>query len=270
MALPRRRPRDPEGRMPLGEHLRELRQRIVKSGITLLIATAFGWFVYDPVIEDLLKPYKDYEAAHPDKVVTTAYSGLTSAFSQHLSIAIFLGVLISSPVWLYQIWAFIVPGLTKKEKRISLSFIAAAVPLFLAGCAMARVSLPYVVKVLLDFSLNDVSNIQQLSDYMSFVVRFILAFGFAFLLPVFIIALNLIGVLPFERLAKGWRISVFAILVFSAIMMPTPDPFTMFLLAGPLIVLCFAALGFTKGLDKRRSRSRPEWLETDDEAASAI
>ena len=135
---------------------------------------------------------------------------------------------------------------------------------------MARVSLPYVVKVLLDFSLNDVSNIQQLSDYMSFVVRFILAFGFAFLLPVFIIALNLIGVLPFERLAKGWRISVFAILVFSAIMMPTPDPFTMFLLAGPLIVLFFAALGFTKVLDKRRSRSRPEWLETDDEAASAI
>ena len=126
MALPRRRPRDPEGRMPLGEHLRELRQRIVKSGITLLIATAFGWFVYDPVIEDLLKPYKDYEAAHPDKVVTTAYSGLTSAFSQHLSIAIFLGVLISSPVWLYQIWAFITPGLYKKERRFAGTFVVSA------------------------------------------------------------------------------------------------------------------------------------------------
>ena len=154
MALPRRRPRDPEGRMPLGEHLRELRQRIVKSGITLLIATAFGWFVYDPVIEDLLKPYKDYEAAHPDKVVTTAYSGLTSAFSQHLSIAIFLGVLISSPVWLYQIWAFIVPGLTKKEKRISLSFIAAAVPLFLAGRLIVLGSVPHTFELQLLLSLS--------------------------------------------------------------------------------------------------------------------
>ena len=184
--------------------------------------------------------------------------------------AIFLGVIASSPIWLYQAWAFIVPGLTRKEKRLSMTFIATAVPLFLAGCYMALYSLPLVIGVLLDFASDGSANLQTLSDYISFVTRFILAFGFAFLLPVFLVALNLIGILPADRLAKGWRISVFAILVFSAMMMPTPDPFTMFLLAGPLIILFFVALGVCKLLDRRKAKDRPDWLEVDDTTASAL
>ncbi|MFN8045242.1 MAG: twin-arginine translocase subunit TatC [Dermatophilaceae bacterium] len=270
MALPRRRPRDPEGRMPLADHLRELRARIVKSGLALFAAGALGWFLYDPALALLRKPFDDYAAAHPDRTIETTYTGLTSAFSQRLSLAIFLGVIVSSPIWLYQIWAFIMPGLTKKEKRISLSFIGAAVPLFLGGVFMAHYSLPFVVGILLDFAASGTANLMTLSDYLSFVTRFILAFGIAFLLPVFLVGLNLIGILPADRLAKGWRIAVFAILVFSAMMMPTPDPFTMFLLAGPLIVFFFAALAVCKILDRRKAADRPEWLETDDTQASAL
>jgi len=256
--------------MPLAEHLRELRQRVVKAGLALLVGTIVGWIIYDPVLETLQQPIFDYQAAHPERTITTTYTGLTAAFSQRLSVAIFLGVIVSSPVWLYQAWAFIVPGLTKKEKRLSLAFIGAAVPLFVAGCFLAHISLPLVINVLLDFSAKGVDNLQTLSDYLTFVTRFILAFGFAFLLPVFLVALNLVGVLPASRLAKSWRIAVFAILVFSAMMMPTPDPFTMFLLAGPLIVLFFAALLVTKLLDRRKAKDRPDWLEVEDTSASAL
>ncbi len=256
--------------MPLADHLRELRSRVVKAGVALLIGAAAGWFLYDPVLAELKKPIDSYKAAHPDRLIDTTFTGLTSAFSLHLSVAIFLGVIASSPIWLYQAWAFIVPGLTRKEKRLSMAFIATAVPLFLAGCYMALYSLPLVIGVLLDFASDGSANLQTLSDYISFVTRFILAFGFAFLLPVFLVALNLIGILPADRLAKGWRISVFAILVFSAMMMPTPDPFTMFLLAGPLIILFFVALGVCKLLDRRKAKDRPDWLEVDDTTASAL
>ena len=256
--------------MPLGEHLRELRQRIVKSGITLLIATAFGWFVYDPVIEDLLKPYKDYEAAHPDKVVTTAYSGLTSAFSQHLSIAIFLGVLISSPVWLYQIWAFIVPGLTKKEKRTAVAFICAAVPLFFAGCALANWVLPTAVRVLLEFTPEGQWNLIPADQYLAFVTRFILAFGLAFLLPVVLVALNVAHVLPAHLMLKGWRIAVILNFVFAAMMTPTPDAWTMIALALPMCGLYFGAYGVAWLIDRRRAKDRPAWADLGDDEASPL
>lgn len=256
--------------MPLADHLRELRSRIVKSGLALVVGTGLGWYFFQPVLNLLIAPVQAYKVAHPERLIDLTYTGLTAAFAQRLSVAIFLGVILSSPIWLYQIWAFIVPGLTKKEKRLSLSFIAAAVPLFLAGCYLAQFSLPLVVGVLLDFSADGTANLQTLSDYLSFVTRFILAFGFAFLLPVFLVALNLVGILPADRLAKGWRISVFGILVFSAMMMPTPDPFTMFLLAAPLIVLFFVALAICKLLDRRKGAARPEWLDVDDTQATAL
>ncbi len=256
--------------MPLADHLRELRQRIVKSGLALLAGAVGGWFLFDPVVKALTKPIDDYRATHPGRTIETTYTGLTSAFSQRLSVAIFIGVVVSSPIWLYQIWAFIMPGLTVKEKKMSRLFMAAAVPLFLAGCALAQVSLPLVVGVLLDFWVSTTAYLQALSDYLSFAMRFILSFGIAFLLPVFLVALNLLGALPYERLKRSWRISVFLILVFSAVMMPTPDPYTMFLLAGPLVVLFFAALGLTKVLDKRRAKATPDWLGVDDDQPSGL
>lgn len=270
MAFATKRSKNPQGRMPLGDHLRELRSRVVKSGLALIVGAVVGWIVYNPVLAELKSPIEDYAAAHPERTITTTYTGLTSAFSQRLSVAIFLGIIIASPIWLYQIWAFIVPGLTRKERRISLSFLGAAIPLFLGGCALANVSLPLVVGVLLDFSATGTANLQELSLYLSFVMRFVLSFGLAFLLPVFLVGLNMVGLLPAERLARGWRIAVFLILVFSAIMMPTPDPYTMFLLAGPLIILFFVALGLCLLLDRRRRAAEPDWLATADTEASAL
>lgn len=258
--------------MSLGDHLRELRNRITKAGLAIVVAAIAGWFLYDTVYEILRAPIDNYIAANPDRSgkIELTLSGPTAAFSLQLSVSMFLGFLVSSPVWLYQAWAFIVPGLTKKEKRISLTFISAAVPLFLGGVALAQVSLPLIMKVLLDFTPSNAANFQGLPEYFSFVLRFMLAFGFAFLLPVFLVGLNVIGILPATRLIQGWRVAVFLIFVFSAIMMPTPDPYTMFLLAGPLVLLFFAAYVVCRFLDKRKASQRPDWLEVDDTQASTI
>ena len=155
------------------------------------------------------------------------FAGVTTAFSLKLKVALFVGVLIASPVWLYQVWAFIVPGLTRREKRTAMAFVAAAVPLFLGGCYLATWALPKAVEVLLGFTPHGAANLQNASDYLDFVTRFILAFGLAFLLPVFLVVLNVAHVLPARVMIKGWRVAVMLIFVFSAMMTPTPDAWTM-------------------------------------------
>lgn len=258
--------------MSLGEHLRELRNRVVKAAFSIVVGTIAGWFLYARVYHLLTAPIDAYKAANPDRAadIRLTYEGLTTAFSLQLSLSIFIGLIISSPIWLYQAWAFIVPGLTKHEKRVSYAFIGAAVPLFLLGIFLAHLSMPIVMGVLLDFAQQGTANFQQLSAYFNFVTRYMLGFGLAFLLPVFQIALNMVGILPAQRMMKAWRPAVFLIFVFSAIMMPTPDPYTMFLLAVPLIVLFFAAIGVARVLDRRKVAARPTWLDASDDEASEI
>jgi sec-independent protein translocase protein TatC len=265
-----RRARNPDGRMSLGDHLRELRRRVVRSAVAVLLGAILGWIFYPDVYRQLSAPFNDYKATHPHSVISLNFGNATAAFSQQVSIAIFVGVLLSSPVWLYQLWAFIVPGLTRKERRISLAFIGAIVPLFLAGCALAYYVLPKVLAVLYGFTPPGASNIQQVADYFSFVTRFIFAFGGAFLLPVFLVALNAIGILPSSAMVRAWRPAVFGIFVLSAVATPTPDAYTMFLLAIPLIVLYFAAIGVSKLIERRRRRSRPDWADVADDDASSL
>lgn len=272
MAMRRRARRDPEGRMSLAEHLRELRNRVVKSALAIVGGAIAGWFLFGTVYEVLIAPVNEYKAAHPERApdIRLIYSGPVAAFSVQLSLSIFVGLIVSSPLWLYQVWAFIVPGLTKHEKRISYAFIGAAVPLFLLGLYVGHLSFPLVLDVLLSFAQPGTGYFQQLSEYFSFITRYLLGFGIAFLLPVFLVALNMIGLLPARRMLRTWRPSVFLIFVFSAIMMPTPDPYSMFILAGPLVVLFFAAIGVAALLDRRRAANRPEWLATDDSSPSRI
>lgn len=265
-----RRARNPEGRMSLADHLRELRRRFLVSAVAVLAGAVVGWVTYPRVYAVLAAPFNDYKTSHPHSVISLNFGNATAAFSQQVSISIFVGVLISSPVWVFQVWAFIVPGLTRKERRISLAFIAAIVPLFLAGCALAYVVLPKVLAVLYGFTPPGASNIQQVSDYFSFVTRFILAFGCSFLMPVFLVALNAIGLLPSAAMLRVWRPAVFGICVLSAIATPTPDAFTMFLLAVPLVALYFAAIGVSKLIERSRAADRPTWADVADDEASSL
>src|SRR5690349_1999695 len=160
MAVPlRRRPRDPEGRMPLREHLRELRNRVLKAGAAVLLGAIAGWFLYQPVYEALQKPILDAARERQGELVTLSFDGVATSFNLQLRMAFYIGLVVSSPVWLYQLWAFIVPGLTKREKRYSIGFVAAAVPLFLAGIGLAWLVLPNAVHFLLGFTPSGTANI---------------------------------------------------------------------------------------------------------------
>ncbi|WP_347350094.1 twin-arginine translocase subunit TatC [Intrasporangium sp.] len=265
------RKRNPEGRMSLADHLRELRNRVMISGGAVLAGAVVGWIYYDAIIGRLLKPLKDVAAERGDAgLVNINFGGMTDPFATKITVSLFVGVILTSPVWLSQIWGFIVPGLTKKEKRVTRLFAAAAVPLFLAGCYAAFVMVPKAVGVLLDFTPTGVYNLQEGTAYLNFVLKFILAFGCAFLLPVFLVALNLAGVLPARTLLKAWRPAVMVIFVFAAVMTPTPDAYTMIVLALPMVVLFFASVGLAFFFDRRRERNKPDWLDVPDDQASAL
>ncbi len=269
-----RRNRDPEGRMSLGDHLRELRNRTLISALAILACSIYGWLNWEPLFNRLIEPVLTVAKSKTQGQGITAvtFVGLTDSFSTLITVGLFVGVVLASPVWLWQIWAFIVPGLTRREKGLALAFISAAVPLFLAGCLLAFLVLPRAVSALLSFTPSSGSNILDVSPYLSFVLKFILVFGLGFLLPVFLVGLNVAHILPGRLMLRAWRGAVFLCFLFTAMMTPDPNPFTMIILAVPLALLYFAAVGVSLLLDKRRARKDPSaaWLQVADDEASAL
>lgn len=266
-----RRRGNPDGRMSLGDHLRELRKRVVLAALGIVVGGVLGWVQYNWLLDKLQQPLIAVRLERgAGSLVALNFGGVTEAFSIRLKVALFVGVIVSSPVWLYQLWAFIVPGLTRREKRTALAFIVAAVPLFLVGCGLADWALPKAVAILFGFTPSGAVNITNASDYLTFVTRFILAFGLAFLLPVLLVALNVAHVLPARVMLAGWRVAVMLIFVFAAMMTPTPDAWTMLALAAPMVGLYFAAVGIAMLLDRRRRRLQPDWVSTPDDQASAL
>ena len=264
-----RRKRKSDGRMSLGDHLRELRRRFVIAATAVAVGSVLGWVEYDRLFSAIMAPLRKI-AVERHGLVNINFGGITQPFTVQLQVALFIGVIVASPVWLFQVWGFIVPGLTKREKRTSMAFIGAAVPLFLLGCLFATFAVPRAVEVLLGFTPQGAVNLPDAALYLTFVTRFILAFGLAFLLPVFLVGLNLAHVLPARIMLKGWRIAVLLIFVFAAMMTPTPDAWTMLVLALPMVGFFYAAVGISTLLDKRRARKEPEWAKVPDDEASPL
>ena len=258
--------------MTLSEHFREFRRRLVVSAVAVGAASvAVGVLYFQEVYDLLAAPFDSYKQANPDSLITLNLGEATSPLSLTISLSLFAGIILTSPIWLYQAWAFIVPGLTRKEKRLSLAFIAAVVPLFLGGVFIAYSVLPTALKVLYGFTPPGTSNIQDTTKYFAFVTRFLLVFGFAFLLPVFMVALNLIGLLASGFVFTHWRVATVLIMVFSAVATPTGDAFTMLLLGGPLLLLYLAAGLVMRLIEQRRAKNRPEWAtDVADDPASAL
>jgi len=264
-----RRKRSPDGRMSLGDHLRELRRRFVIAATAIVVGSVLGWVEYDWLFDQIMAPLRKL-AAERGGLVNINFGGITQPFTVQIQVALFVGVIVASPVWLFQVWGFIVPGLTKREKRTAMAFVGAAVPLFIGGCFMATKIVPKAVEILLGFTPEGAANLPDAALYLTFVTRFILAFGLAFLLPVFLVGLNVAHILPARIMLRGWRIAVILIFVFSAMMTPTPDAWTMLALALPMIGLFFAAVGVSTLLDRRRARREPEWAKLADDEASPL
>jgi sec-independent protein translocase protein TatC len=228
--------------MSFGAHLLELRNRLFKAAIAILVAAIAGWFLAPFVLEALRGPLDQIEAT-TGRTAVLNYTRLTEGFDVRMQITIILGIVISSPVWLYQVWAYIVPALKRTEKRYAAGFLGATIPLFLAGCATGWFVFPHTVELLTNFAPQESTSIFGTKDFVDFVSRLVLAVGIGFVLPVFLVLLNFIGVLSATSILKGWRIAVLAITLFSAIATPPSDVLTMFLLAIPMLVLYMLAAG---------------------------
>jgi sec-independent protein translocase protein TatC len=251
-------PTPPDGSMTLVEHLRELRYRLVVAVLALLIGTIVCWFFREALLSLLERPYSigvaALKAKYPDANPILYNPGITSPFTLALKVSGVAAAVLTSPIWLYQLWAFIVPGLLAKEKKWSLIFIGTATPLFLAGVVVGYIVVPKGITVLLGFTKSGVANLQSFPDFLSFLLRLMIVFGLAFLIPLIVLMLNIIGVVKAKHLSKYRSYVIFGCFVFGAVATPSTDPFSMLALALPMVVLFIAAEVIARVLDRRRDR----------------
>lgn len=241
--------------MSLGEHLRELRKRLLISVVALIVAMIGAFFLTEPIIQLMTVPITEVAERRGDgDLVALMYQTITGPFDMRLRMAFAVGILISAPVWLWQIWAFLMPGLTKKEIRYTIGFAAAAIPLFFAGVYVGWLIMPHIVEIMASFTPEGAANMFEGKYYYDFIFKLLLVVGVAFVLPVFLVALNFAGVLSGRDILKGWRIAILAATVFAGVATPAADIVSMLMLAAILIVLYFAAAGLSLLIDRRRRK----------------
>jgi sec-independent protein translocase protein TatC len=274
--------KDPEGRMPLADHLRELRNRLAKALLAIVVVTVVAAFFYNDIINFLTKPILDSigceqsfaELARSSAADQTAekcaritINGLLAPFNLALQVSLMAGVVVASPIWLYQLWAFVAPGLHRHEKKYAYAFVFTGAPLFFLGAYFAYSVLPTTAKVLIDFTPSgSIDNQLPLDDLLQLVTRMVIVFGLSFELPLLLIFLNLTGMITGKRMLGWWRGMIMGITVFAAVATPSTDPLSMLALAGPIWVLYFGATLFSLVNDKRRRRRDAEG-PADDEAS---
>jgi sec-independent protein translocase protein TatC len=242
--------------MSLGQHLIELRRRVVIMAASILVASVGGYFVSDWVLAQMSAPIHAI-AKQQHRLATLNYTGITSAFDLKIQI------IVSSPVWLYQIWAFFVPGLTRKELKYGLGFFLTSVPLFVGGCFAGWLVVPHIVAIFTGVAPSSDSSLITAGDYFDFILKLMLAVGIAFVLPVFLVLLNFVGVLSAKTILRSWRIALVLIVVFAAIATPPSDIISMVLLAVPMVVLYFVATAVAFIHDRRSTRAATAFLESE-------
>jgi sec-independent protein translocase protein TatC len=239
--------------MSLGEHLLELRKRLGIIGLSIVLAAIGGWFLADPVWSALSDPIIEI-ARERNRDAEINYTTVTEAFDTKIAIAVVLGIVMAAPVWLYQVWAFFVPALMKRERRLALGFLSAAVPLFLAGVTAGWLVLPNIVVLLTGFAPEQSATLLTAKVYLDFALKLVLAIGVGFVLPVFLVVLNFVGVLEARSIIKGWRVAIIIIALFTAIATPAADVVSMVILAIPMVVLYFIAAGIATIHDRRAAK----------------
>jgi sec-independent protein translocase protein TatC len=256
--------RDPEGRMTLTEHLRELRNRLVKSALAVVAFGILGFVFRDQIVSFLVDPFLD-AARDSGREADLNLREMMDPLVVPLQIAMLTGLVLGAPVWIYQLWAFVTPALYRNEKKWALAVIGAAVPMFGLGVLLAIWLMPRAMEFLLDFTPSDFTNIVDFRSYLSFSIRLVLVFGIGFLLPIFVVLLNAVGVLRHETLGAARRWVIVGIFAFGAVATPTGDPLSLMVLAVPMWILFEIAVLVCRVMDKRRDRTAGSGL-SDDEA----
>jgi sec-independent protein translocase protein TatC len=243
----RRPPEERAGTMTLVEHLEELRHRLVVCILAVAGGAVVGWFLYGPVLDLVLNPYCDYwETTDPktriNETCSLFFNEPLGAMVVKLKIVVFIGLLVALPVLLYQLWMFIVPGLTKKERRMAIPFVGSSVLLFALGALFAYITLPKGLNFLLGFAGSEFVPLLTGDRFVTFVILVAVAFGLAFEFPVLLVFLELVGVVTSQRLRKWRRYSILGIAIFAAIITPSSDPYTMLAMTVPMCLFYEAAI----------------------------
>lgn len=250
--------------MPLMDHLRELRNRVVKALVAVVLGVVVGFVVFERAWEFLQRPYCSLPQNTDE--CQLIFTGVFDAFFLQLKVAIMIGVVVASPVLIYQIWAFVTPALRGREKLYTVYFMVPAVLLFLAGSALAYYISVYALEIMFSFAPEGAAEFITMTSYLNYMLTMLLVFGAAFVLPLLVVALNLMGVVSHAAIAKWRRVVIFFAFVFAAIATPA-DPFTMVVLGSCLVVLFETAEIIAFLNDRRRRRHDPLEGLGDDEVS---
>ncbi|KAB1644263.1 twin-arginine translocase subunit TatC [Gulosibacter chungangensis] len=239
--------------MRLVEHLIEFRNRLIISAIAIAIGMVAGFFLTDIVLDLIRRPIETLQETREGRV-SINFGNVTTGFDLRLQIALTLGIVVSSPVWLYQTWMFLMPGLKKGERRYIIGFLGAAIPLFLGGVALGFILMPRMIEVMAMFVPEKDTVFYDAKTYYSFVLTLCLAVGVAFVVPVILVMLNFAGILAGKTILGGWRWAILIAALFGGISTPAADVLSMVLLMLPMIALYFAAVGIALLHDKRQAK----------------
>lgn len=248
-------PIGPDGKMALADHFRELRARVLRAGTVFVLVLVGALFFFDPLFDLVYGPWQEAVSRLPEDTTMGVTSGPGGGLMLYLKLCGFASLLLTAPYWLYQVWAFVLPGLHPHERRWTRIFTAAAGPLFLAGVVLGYVTLPKAIEVLVGLNPPGVTNIQDFSEYLQFFSRTLLVFGLAFEIPVFVVLLNMAGVVKGKSLAAHRPWIIVGIFVFAAVATPSADPFTMTFMAVPMVLLYFISEAIARWNDRRRART---------------
>lgn len=252
--------------MSLGEHLVELRNRLVISAITVLILSVVGWLLF-PWVFDAVKAPIEAAGEDSDLQALINFQGVGKGLNVKLQMAAYIGLILSSPMIMLQTWLFVTPGLHKNERKYALGFFGSAIPLFFLGCFAGYWAVSQLVPVLMSFTPTEGSTSQIIpyDDYLALLVKTMLAFGIAFVMPVVLVLLNFLGLLRGKTMLKAWRWVIFLCFAFTAIMVPTPEPVTLIGMSAAISSLFFAAVAIALIHDRRADKRAGDDDLADDE-----
>jgi sec-independent protein translocase protein TatC len=250
-------PVGPDGRMALSDHLRELRARILKAALVMVAGFVAAAFFYDQLLDLVMGPYLEAQDALPEGQSQATTNGPAGGFLLFFKLCGLAALIGTSPLWLYQIWAFLLPGLHSNERKWTRIFLAIAGPLFLVGIVLGYVTLPKGLEILIGFTPADVTNLVEFNEYLTFFSRTLLVFGIAFEIPVFVLLLNMAGVLKGRTLGAHRHWIIIGSFVFAAVATPSGDPFTMTFMAIPMVLLFVVSEVIARANDRRRAARTP-------------
>ena len=258
----------PDGRMALSDHFREFRARLLRSLLVLSIVFAVAVVFRHPLYDAVYGPYADAQAKLPEGTTIATTSGPGAGLLLWVTLCGFASAVLTAPYWLYQVWAFVLPGLYAQERKMTRIFVGVAEPLFIAGIALGYLTLPVALDVLIGFNPDGVVNLTDFNDYLQFFTRTLLVFGLAFNIPVFVVLLNFAGVVKGSSLKAYRPWIIIGTFIFAAVATPSADPFTMTLMAVPMVLLFFASEAIARVNDRRRARNTPNAGLSPDELSS--